>query len=229
MSDILSLALFKNSSQIETKKKLWEHMRPKCSYKTLMVNINRFFPIAIYILTPILNYNKQNPHLIKFIDSTDIPVCQIRKAKFHKVMRQFAKWGKTGKGWYYGLKMRLITDLEGRMLSIRFTAGNVDDREVVMDLAQGMDGVFVADAGYTKEELGNEFHQEGKRALLVKPRANMKKLATLTDIYIYSQRMRIEFSFRTLKMFYRLVTSLPGSVFGYLANYSYAILAYCLA
>ncbi len=229
MSDILSLALFKNSGQIETKKKLWEHMRPNCSYKTMVVNINRFFPIAIYILTLILNYNKKNAHLIKFIDSTDIPVCQIRKAKFHKVMQQFAKWGKTGKGWYYGLKMHLITDLEGRMLSIRFTCGNTDDREVVMDLAKGMNGIFVADAGYIKEELGKKFHHEGKRVLLVKPRANMKKLATLTDIYIYSQRMRIELSFRTLKMFYGLVSSLPRSVFGYLANYSYAILAYCLA
>ena len=229
ISDILSLALFKNSGQIETKKKLWEHMRPKCSYKTLVVNINRFFPIAIYILTLILNYNKHNAHLVKFIDSTDIPVCQNRKAKFHKVMQQFAKWSKTGKGWFYGLKMHLITDLDGRMLSIKFTSGNTDDREVVMDLAQGMDGIFVADAGYIKEELGKEFHEESKRVLLVKPRANMKKLATLTEIYIYSQRMRIELSFRTLKMFYGLVTSLPRSVFGYLANYSYAILAYCLA
>ena len=229
ISDILSLALFKHSGQIETKKKLWVHMKPNCSYKTMVVNINRFFPIAIYILTLILNYNKKNAHLVKFIDSTDIPVCQVRKAKFHKVMKQFANWGKTGKGWYYGLKLHLISDLEGRMLSVAFTSGNVDDREVVMDLARGMDGIFVADAGYIKEELGEEFHEEGKRLLLVKPRANMKKLATLVDTYLYSQRMRIELNFRTLKMFYGLITSLPRSVFGYLANYSYSILAYCIA
>lgn len=229
ISDILSLALFKHSGQIETKKRLWQHMRPKCSYKTMVVNINRFFWLALYILTLILNYNKKNSHLVKFIDSTDIPVCQNRKAKFHKVMQQFANWSKTGKGWYYGLKMHLIADLDGRVLAIKFTAGNVDDREVVMDLAQGLDGIFVADAGYIKEKLGEEFYQEGKRILLVKPKANMKKLATLTDVYLYSQRMRIELNFRTLKMFYGLVTSLPRSVMGYLANYSYAILSYCLA
>ena len=229
ISDILSLALFKHSGQIETKKKLWEHMKPDCSYKTMVVNINRFFPIAIYILTLILNYNKHNAHLVKFIDSTDIPVCSNRKARFHKVMRQFARWSKTGKGWFYGLKMHLITDFNGKVLSIRFTAGNIDDRMVVMDLAKGMDGIFVADAGYIKQELGEEFHEEGKRVLLVKPKANMRKLATLTDIYLYSQRMRIELNFRTLKMFYGLVTSLPRSVFGYLANYCYSILAYCLA
>lgn len=229
LSDILSLALFQHSGQIETKKKLWQHMRPVCSYKTMVVNINRFFWLALYILTLILNYNKQNAHLVKFIDSTDIPVCQNRKAKFHKVMRLFANWSKTGKGWFYGLKMHLITDFNGRVLAIKFTAGNGDDREVVIDLAQGLEGIFVADAGYIKQELGEEFYQEGKRILLVKPRANMKKLATLTDVYLYAQRMRIELSFRTLKMFYGLVTSLPRSVFGYLANYSYALLAYCLA
>lgn len=229
ISDILSLALFKHSGQIETKKKLWQHMRPKCSYKTMVVNINRFFWLAIYILTLILNYNKKNSHLVKFIDSTDIPVCQNRKAKFHKVMRQFAHWSKTGKGWFYGLKMHLITDLEGKVLAIKFTAGNTDDRAVVIDLARGLDGIFVADAGYIKQELGEEFYQEGKRILLVKPKANMKKLATLTDVYLYSQRMRIELNFRALKMFYGLITSLPRSVLGYLANYVYSILAYCLA
>ncbi len=229
IADILSLALFKHSAQIETKKKLWQHMRPECSYKTMVVNINRFFWLALYVLTLILNYNKQNSHLIKFIDSTDIPVCQNRKAKFHKVMQQFARWSKTGKGWFYGLKMHLITDLEGKVLAIKFTVGNIDDREVVMDLAKGLDGIFVADAGYIKQKLGEEFYQEGRRILLVKPKANMKKLATLSDVYLYSQRMRIELSFRTLKMFYGLITSLPRSVFGYLANYSYALLAYCLA
>jgi transposase len=229
ISDILSLALFKHSGQIETKKKLWQHLRPKCSYKTMVVNINRFFWLALYILTLILNHNKKNAHLVKFIDSTDIPVCSVRKAKFHQVMRLFAAWSKTGKGWFYGLKMHLITDLEGKLLAIKFTAGNIDDRAVVIDLARGINGIFIADAGYIKKKLNEEFYQEGRRILFVKPKANMKRLASLTDTYLYSQRMRIELNFRTLKMFYGLVTSLPRSVFGYLANYSYAILAYCLA
>ena len=228
ITDILSLALFKHSGQIETIKKLWEHMRPKCSYKTLVVNINRFFPIAIYILTLILEHNKKNAHLIKFIDSTDIPVCQTRKAKYHQVMKQFASWSKIGKGWYYGLKMHLISDLEGRLLSIKFTSGNVNDRAVVMDLAQGLNGIFVADAGYLSQDLNEEFHEEGKRVLLAKPRANMRKLASMIETYLYSNRMRIELNFRTLKLFYGLITGLPKSVYGYLAHYSYAVLAYCI-
>ena len=100
---------------------------------------------------------------------------------------------------------------------------------MVIDLAQGLKGIFVADAGYISDSLAQEFHQEGQRFLLAKPRANMKKLASLTDLYLYATRMRIELNFRNLKCFWGLVTSLPRSVTGYLANYIYALVAYCLA
>jgi hypothetical protein len=229
LTDILSLALFQHAGQITTKKKLWEHMRPECSYKTLVVNTNRFFPIAIYILTLILNYNKQNAHLVKLIDSTDVPVCSNRKAKYHSVMKEFAHWSKTGKGWFYGLKMHLLTDLNGKILSIKFTSGNVNDRIVVMDLAKGLDGFFVADAGYHSSKLEYELSHTGKRILLAKPLANMKKVATMLDTYLYTQRMKIEINFKVLKQYYGLETSLARSSFGYFSNYLYAILAYIIA
>ena len=57
----------------------------------------------------------------------------------------------------------------------------------------------------------------------------MRRLASEIQTWLYSTRMRVELQFRNLKMFYGLVTSLPRSVTGYLANYTYAILAYVLA
>jgi len=228
LTDILTTALFKHLAQITTKKKLWELLEPECSYKTLVVNMNRFSYLALRMLFILLRYNRLNTHLVKHIDSTDIPVCSVRKAKYHQVMKTFANWGKTGKGWFYGLKMHLISDLEGRLLSIKFTSGNIDDREVVIDLSKGLKGIFIADAGYISKDLAKEFYQENKRIFLAKPRANMKKLATMVDVYLYGTRMMIELNFRSLKMFYGLVTSLPRSINGYLANYIYSILAYCL-
>ena len=65
--------------------------------------------------------------------------------------------------------------------------------------------------------------------MLAKPRKNMKKLATQFQNLLYSTRKIIEFNFRSLKMFYGLVTSLPRSVEGYFANYIYSLLAYSLA
>jgi hypothetical protein len=53
----------------------------------------------------------------------------------------------------------------------------------------------------------------------------MKKLATIFENLLYDTRMMIESAFRNLKMFLGLVSSLPRSVTGYLANYVYAILA----
>ncbi|MBI3442601.1 MAG: hypothetical protein HY007_02445 [Candidatus Sungbacteria bacterium] len=56
----------------------------------------------------------------------------------------------------------------------------------------------------------------------------MGKLITAFQYHLYNTRMLIELNFRNLKMFYGLVTSLPRSIDGYLANYFYSILAYAL-
>lgn len=228
LTNILSLSLFKHLGQITTKKRLWELMELKCSYKTLVVNINRFYTLGLLILSLILKSNCKNSHLVKHIDSTDIPVSCNRKAKYHQVMKQLATWGKTGKGWFYGLKLHLISDLKGKLLSLKFTSGNVDDRTVVINLSKNLEGIFLADAGYVSEKLAQAFYQENKRILIAKPKANMKKLATMAEIYLHRTRMRIEINFRNLKYFWGLITSLPRSVAGYLANYTYSLLAYCL-
>lgn len=226
LTDILTLGLFKQTAQITTKKKLWVVMEPPCSYKTLVVNLNRFAPLALQILCLILKQNRSSCHVVKHIDSTDIPVAINRKASHHQTMRLLADWGKTGKGWFYGLKLHLIADLDGKLLSIKFTSGNTDDRAVVLDLAGDLNGIFVGDAGYLSDPLARAFSRASTRVLLTKTRSNMKKLATMLDVWLYSTRMRIELNFRNLKCFFGLLTSLPRSVSGYLANYTYSILAY---
>ena len=228
ITDIFSLSLFRHLAQITTKKKLWELMEPRCSYKTLVVNINFFYPLALFILALMLKQNRKDPHIIKFIDSTDLPVCTNRKAKHHKTMQTLASWGRTGKGWFYGLKLHLVVDWQRRFLALKFTTGKTDDREIVLDLSKDLSGLFYADAGYISQPLANTFHTEGTRALLAKPKANMKRLATLVDVLFYDRRMHIELDFRSLKMFWGLVSSLPRSIAGYLANYTYSLLAYCV-
>lgn len=129
--------------------------------------------------------NRKDDHPIKHTDSTDVSVCSIRKAKHHKTMRDFASWGKTGKGWFYGLKLHFTANLKRRILALAFTSGNVDDRAVTVKLNKGLFGIFVADAGYVSEKLAREFYIENKRILFVKPRANMKKLATEFQTWLY--------------------------------------------
>lgn len=224
----VSLALFKQAQGIETKKSVWEMFEPKCSYKTLVMNMNKLALHALVIFQAIMRMNQQHAHIIKHTDSTDIPVCLTKNGKYHKTMKPFATWAHGPKGWYYGLKMSITTDLNRKLLAVRFGTGNSNDRETFKKMNKDLMGVFVADAGYISKDLEREFYIEHKRILFVKPRANMKKLATEWQIKLYETRMLIELNFRSLKMFYKLVTSLPRSVDGYLGNYVYSLLAFVL-
>lgn len=227
--DIISLSIFKQRNGIETKKALFEIFEPPCSYKTLVVNMIRFSKLALYLFGFIMNVNREDSHPIKHTDSTDIPVCLNKNARHHKTMGMLASWGYSGKGLFYGLKLHMTTDLKRRILAVRFTSGNVHDKTVFLKLNKGLYGLFAADAAYISQKLQEEFYEENKRILFAKPRKNMKKIMTWWQDMLYKTRTMIELNFRSLKMFYRLITSLPRTVDGYLANYIYSLLAYTLA
>ncbi|OGE76631.1 MAG: hypothetical protein A3K05_00015 [Candidatus Doudnabacteria bacterium RIFCSPHIGHO2_01_48_18] len=50
IEDSISLALFWKKQNIETKKSVWEILAPPCSYKTLVVSINRWYKLALLVL-----------------------------------------------------------------------------------------------------------------------------------------------------------------------------------
>lgn len=228
--ETITLALYKQTQGIETKKAIWNDFEQalKCSYKTLVVNMNRFFVLALFILSIILRENRKNSHLIKHTDSTDVPVCLNKNAKHHQTMKLLSSWGHSGKGLYYGLKLSLTTDLKRNLLAVRFGTGGSDDRKTFKKMNKDLNGIFIADAGYISEDLEKDFYRENKRILFTKPRKNMKKIITIFQKKLYDTRMIIELNFRNLKMFHGLVTSLPRSIDGYFANYIYSILAYAL-
>ncbi|MFH1233628.1 MAG: IS982 family transposase [Patescibacteria group bacterium] len=226
----ITLALYKQTQGIATKKSIWNDFKNvlKCSYKTLVVNMNRRAILALLVIKILFKNNQQYSHLIKHTDSTDIPVCLNKNGNYHKTMKGLASWGHSGKGWFYGLKLHLTADMNRHILSVAFAPGNIADKTMFMKLNKDLKGIFVADAGYVSEKLEKEFYQENKRILFVKPRRNMRKIITVWQKKLYDTRMIIELQFRNLKMFYGLITSLPRSINGYFANYIYSILAYSL-
>lgn len=227
--ETVALSIFKQSNGIETKKSIWKIFNLKCSYKTMVVNMNRMAIWAFLILRSILKWNQKNSHVVKHTDSTDIPVCLTKNGRNHRTMNSYANWAHGPKGWYYGLKLNLTADLNRNILAVSLGSGNSDDRKTFMKMNKDMIGIFVADAGYISKDLEREFFIENKRMLFAKPRANMKRIATAFETRLYDTRMQIELNFRSLKMFYGLVTSLPRSVDGYLGNYTYSLLAHVLA
>lgn len=226
IEQIISLAIFKQKNGIDSKKSLYEIVKPKCSYKTLVVNLIRWARLGAIISFLLMKLNRQSQHPIKHIDSTDIPVCLPKNANSHKTTKGFASWGHNGKGNFFGLTMHLIADLRKKILSVIFVSGNTDGRELVLPLSDEIWGILIGDAGYVSAKLQKEFYREYQRILLTKPRKNMKKLATEFQIKLYDTRMLVEIHPRCLKMFYHLITSLPRSVAGYFANYIWSLLAY---
>lgn len=226
--ETITLALYKQTQNIQTKIALWRDFKPPCSYKTLVVNMNRYALLALTILMRILRTNRLHAHPVKHTDSTDIPVCLNKNAKSHRTMSGLAAWGHSGKGLYYGIKLHLTSDLNRSMLAIRLSPANTHGTTIFRKMNADLDGVFVADAEFVSEKLQREFYQEHRRILFAQPRKNMRKLITAFQYRLYNTRMIIELNFRNLKLFFGLITSLPRSVSGYLAHYFYSLLAYAL-
>lgn len=228
--NVIALSIFKQENGIPTKKSIWKIFKEelRCSYKTLVVNMNRLSIYALLIVKSILNWNQKHSHTVKHTDSTDIPVCLNKNAKNHKTLRGLASWGHSGKGFYYGLKMTITTDLKRQMLGVKFSSSNSNDREMFRKINKDLEGVFVADAGYISRDLEKDFYIENKRILFAKPQRRMKRIVTTWQNTLYETRMLIELNFRNLKLFNGLITSLPKSIDGYFGNYVYSLLAYVL-
>ena len=76
------------------------------------------------------------------VDSTKLPVCDIRRAKRNRVFGSLARFGKTGSGWFFGFKLHLVVNEKGEILGIDLTKGNVDDRNrsVIEKITRGLFG-----------------------------------------------------------------------------------------
>jgi len=229
-SEAVTVAILKQKQNVVTKKSLFEILEPPCEYNAFVRAINASAKYLARIVALLLRLAVAGgTHLIKFADWTDIPVCLTKNAKHHKTMRELSGWSKNGKGFFYGLKLHLSADLDGKVLALKFTPANASDRDVFKRMNDKLRGLFVADAGYLSEQLTRDFFIDGERLLVTGVRGNMKKIATRAHIALLNLRMRVEIHFRILKLCYGLVTSFPRSIDGYLTHYLAAVCAYLLA
>lgn len=226
--EAMTLALYQHQSTRATKKSVYNDLKEtlRCSYKTLVVNLNASAILCLRLLFIIMRLGRKYQHLVKYTDATDIPVCLKKNADSHKTMRDLSEFGRSTKGWFFGLKLTITRDAEGRLLAIRFTRANDNDRTIFRDINKDIFGIIVADAGYVSKLLEQEMNLEGKRWILIRPYKTMKKLMTKWQENLYKGRFQIEFDFRSLKLFHGLVTSMPRSINGYLANYLHAITSF---
>jgi len=225
----LTFALYKQRSTRATKKSVYDDfgLDDICSYKTFVVSINRMALYTLRILFYLMRMGRRDAHLVKYTDATDIPVCLTKNATRHKTMRALSAWGHSGKGFYYGLKMTVTRDDDGRLLSLMFSPANANDRNIFRKINKDIGGIIVADAGYVSKDLEREMNSN-TRWCLIKPLKSMRKLAEHWQLNLYNRRFKIEFDFRSLKLFHGLVTSLPKSIDGYIGNYLFSLLSFVL-
>lgn len=228
-SEVVTAVIFKQQQNIATKKSLHDILEPSCSYNRFVVALNRAGTCLARIITAIMQFFRKQAYPVKFTDSTELPVCLYKNAGHHRTMGALGAFSKSSKGPFYGLKLHLSADIEGRILALQLTPGNTDDRKVFRRMNAKLSGLFAADAGYLSKDLERDFFIEHERLLITGKRYNQRKVSTSWQIALLNARMRIEIHFRMLKVCYGLVTSFPRSIDGYLTHYLAAITAHLLA
>lgn len=228
--DVITFGIYKQTSTRATKKSVWSDFKKSigCAYSTFVTALNDAGDIVLKIIGLLMQSNHKVAHVVKYTDATDIPVCLNKNATRNRTMDGLAAWGYSGKGYYYGLKMTMTRDAEGRLLGLRFSSANANDRRVFRSINKNIGGIIVADAGYVNKEMEKEMTVPG-RVLIIKPYKTMKKIAALWQLALYKGRFDIEFDFRNLKLFHGLCTSLPRSLNGMSGNYLFALLSFVLS
>lgn len=196
------------------------------------VSYNRFvelMPIAFVILLFYqIEYSKGKCTGISFIDSTILKACDNRRIHSHKVMKGFAKRGKSSLGWFYGLKLHLITNDKGEIISFYVTTGNTDDRnpEVIEKLCKGVFGKLFGDRGYISQKLFNFLYSQNIQ-LITKIKKNMRnKLMDLYDKLMLRKRAIIESINDVLKNICQIQHTRHRSSANYFVNLMSGIVAY---
>ena len=128
-----------------------------------------------------------------YIDSKKLPVCDNRRIHSHKVFDQVATRGRGSTGWFFGLKLHLVTNQHAELVGLLLTPANVADNNprVLSRLLAGLQGKCYGDKGYLSS-LFEELLEQGLH-LVAKVRRNMKNmLLSLSDKLNLLKRGSIE-------------------------------------
>lgn len=168
------------------------------SYFPKAVSYNRFIEIKKTVNLPlymfIFSHCRGKLTGTYYVDSTKLPACDNHRIHSHKVLKEVSKRGKTSTGWFYGMKLHLVINQDGELISFCFTSGNVSDNnhQVLQHLCTGLEGEIFGDTGYVSGKLFELLYAQGL-TLLTKIRKNMKnKLINLRQKYYLKKRSLVE-------------------------------------
>jgi hypothetical protein len=231
LSEVMTLVILFHESRYRHFKAfyvrhVWQHLRAEFP---VLVSYNRFVelmaralgPLAVFLLT------RRGPVTgIAFIDSTPIAVCHNRRIRSHKVFKDVAQRGKNSVGWFYGFKIHLIINDQGELLAVNFTAGNVDDRDPVPEMATDLWGKLFGDRGYISWKLVERLLEQGVQ-LVTKIKKNMKnRLMPVVDKILLRKRSISETVNDQLKNISQIEHTRHRSMMNFLVNLLAGLIAY---
>ena len=196
-----------------------------------LVSYNRFVEYIPSALIPLIVYLRTccigQCSGISFVDSTSLDVCLNQRIHSHKVFDGLAERGKTSTGWFFGFKLHLIVNDQGELLSMCITAGNVDDRKPVPNLAKALFGKLFGDKGYISQPLAQSLREMFDVQLVTKLRSNMKNQMMLwTDRILLRKRAIIETIIDQLKNISQIEHSRHRSISNFVVNVLCGLIAY---
>lgn len=195
-----------------------------------LLSYTRFLEVMANVLVPLCSYLTHcqgKPTGIAFIDSTPIGVCHNKRILQHSVFKESAERGRSSMGWFYGFKVHLVINHQGEILSVKLSKGNVDDREYVPELVQGLTGKLYGDKGYISKALTNQLEKQGLE-LKTNVRKNMKpQEMTMWDRLMLTKRFVIETVNDQLKNISQIEHTRHRSTHGFMLNLVGGLIAYC--
>jgi hypothetical protein len=196
-----------------------------------LVTYERFVALMPRALGPLSAYLKSlygKCSGISFIDSTILAVCDNHRIHNNKVFEDVAKRGKGSLGWFYGLKLHLVVNDRGEILSCQVTAGNVDDRKPVLKLCKVLFGKLIADRGYISQTLLEQLLETFDVQLITRIKSNMKnRLMPLVDKLLLRKRAIIESVVDQLKNVSQIEHTRHRSPINCFINILAGLIAYC--
>lgn len=231
LSEIMTILIHFHQSHYRNFKAfyLWQVCRQYRDEFPNLLSYHRFvelIPTALMPLCIYLHTRRGTNTGIAFIDSTALVVCHNRRIYSQKVFKQVARRGKTSTGWFYGFKLHLVVNDRGELLAFRITPGNVDDRQPLPELTQGLTGKLFGDRGYLSQLLFRTLWDQGLQ-LITKVRRNMhNKLLPLFDKLVLCKRAIIETIIGQLKNIQQIEHTRHRSVVNAMVNVLAALTAY---
>ena len=233
LSEILTIVIAFHTSPYRDFKAFYrgevlEHWRPAFPGLVSYSRFVDFIPSALVPLCAYLRYCFGPCTGISFVDATPLRVCHNRRIAQPHVFTDLAARGKTSLGWFFGVKLHLVVNDHGDLLSVALTPGNTDDRKPVPRFAQRLFGKLFADKGYLSHALTKELLATFRLRLVTPLKRKMKnRLLPLMDKLLLRKRAIIETLIDHLKNISQIEHSRHRSVTSFFVNLLGGLIAYC--